>query len=87
MRIERKFLHWGHDLTPSTLYAEADLTKFGKLKTSIDFRGRSSVEEQIAKGIQKKVYAFRLDEGKASLWGGEGVYLNNERVGNISSGG
>jgi len=43
--MEKKFMFWGHDITPSDNLVEAGLANFSKLESNIEFRGKKALKE------------------------------------------
>ena len=58
LRLEKKFLHWGHDITSENNPIEAGLRFAVSLKKSCDFIGRQSVEKIISQPLKKKLELF-----------------------------
>ena len=89
LRLEKKFLHWGHDITPETSPAEAGLLFAVNLKKITNFIGRDAIETIIKKPIKKKLDLFSLKEkfnpGKPFLMHDEPIYFKNKLVGSTTS--
>ncbi len=89
LRIEKAYVHFGHDVTPKDSPLEAGLgfVSASKLKTGAPFKGREALLEQKAKGVSRRLVTFSVDRPDVSLWGHEGIYRDGKRVGHITSGG
>ena len=89
LRLEKKFLHWGHDITPETSPVEAGLLFAVNLKKITNFIGRDAIETIIKKPIKKKLDLFSLKEkfnpGKPFLMHDEPIYFKNKLVGSTTS--
>ena len=59
LRLEKKFLHWGHDITSENNPFEAGLSFAVNFKKDNDFIGRSKLEK-IASNPLKKIRTFFL---------------------------
>lgn len=101
LRVEKQFMHWGHDVGPEDTPLEAGLAFVSarKLKSDVGFVGRSVLEQQKADGLPKRLMSFKVmakeeEEGGAgagagsmSLWGNEIIWVDGKKVGKITSGG
>src|SRR5664279_685239 len=61
MRLEKGYRAFGRELTPGDGPVEAGLLFACKLKTNVDFLGRSSVEKDRAEGPRRKLVGFAVD--------------------------
>ncbi len=86
-RLEKGYRIWGKDITPDDTPLEAGLGWNVKLKTDVDFCGRSALEAQRQQGIQKRLAFFTVDDPSVVLLGRETIHRNGERAGWLSSGG
>jgi len=93
LRQEKRFVHFGHDVTPSDCPVEAGLgwVSAAKLKAGTPFLGREALLARKAEGLKKRLVSFSVRAGQelqeTSLWGGEGIYRDGVRVGHLTSGG
>ena len=91
LRVEKGFVHWGHDVGPEDTPFEAGLsfTCNQKLKSNVPFVGRSVLLNQQKKGTTKRLMSFSVNKGDEdiSLWGQEIIYVDNVMVGKLTSGG
>ena len=88
MRMEKGYLHWGHDISPAENPFEAGLGFAVKLNREYDFIGKKSLIE--AKTNQKKQFAmFTLDQadpGSPLLLHDEPIYYEGKIIGETTSG-
>ena len=56
------YRHWHADLRSDDTPLESNLGFTCKLKSDVDFLGRSALEEQKKNGLTKKIACFTLDE-------------------------
>jgi len=93
LRLEKCFVHFGHDVSPSDSPIEAGLgwISAAKLKAGTPFLGRDALLARKAEGLKKRLVSFSVKAGQelqeTSLWGGEGIYRDGVRVGHLTSGG
>ena len=87
--LEKKFLHWGHDITSENNPIEAGLRFAVSLKKSTNFIGRDSVEKIISKPLEKRLELFSLKNckipGKPLLMHDEPIFFNERIVGYSTS--
>ena len=77
LRLEKKFLHWGHDITSENNPIEAGLKFAVNLKKNQNFIGRKSIEKIIDKPLKKKLELFSL---KGSKKPGEPLLMHDEPI-------
>jgi glycine cleavage system aminomethyltransferase T/glycine/D-amino acid oxidase-like deaminating enzyme len=89
LRLEKKFLHWGHDITPETNPIEAGLSFAVNLKKINNFIGRNAIEAIIKKPLKRQIDLFSLKEkfkpGEPLLLHDEPIYSKTKLVGNTTS--
>tara|TARA_Y100001958_G_C21238893_1_gene566050 strand:- start:389 stop:2818 length:2430 start_codon:yes stop_codon:yes gene_type:complete len=89
LRLEKKFLHWGHDITSENNPIEAGLSFAVNLKKKENFIGREAVEKMINKQPKKKLQLFSLKKnfkpGKPLLLHDEPIFYKDKIVGNTTS--
>jgi 4-methylaminobutanoate oxidase (formaldehyde-forming) len=90
LRLEKKFLHWGHDITSETNPIEAGLSFAINLKKKNNFIGRDAIENIINKKIfKRKLDLFSLKDkfkpGEPLLLHDEPIYSKNKLVGSTTS--
>ena len=88
MRMEKGYLHWGHDISPGENPYEAGLGFAVKLNSEIDFIGKKNLIQEKLK--QKKQFVmFTLDNsspGSPLLLHDEPIYFEGKIIGETTSG-
>lgn len=84
LRMEKRYLYWGADITPDDTPFEAGLGFAVSLKKG-DFHGRDALIKQQERGIQRKLVCFRLDD-PLPVYGGEAMIANGRSIGMTTSG-
>jgi len=84
LRMEKRYLYWGADITPDDTPLEAGLGFAVSMKKG-DFQGRDAIAAQKEGGIARKLACFRLDE-PLPVYGGEAMSSNGRIVGMTTSG-
>ena len=88
MRMEKGYLHWGHDISPAENPFEAGLGFAVKLNKECDFIGKESLMK--SKLNQKKQFAmFKLENstpGNPLILHDEPIYYDGKIVGETTSG-
>ena len=89
LRLEKKFLHWGHDITSETNPLEAGLAFAVNFKKKNNFIGKKLLETIIKKPLEKKLDLFSLKyafkPGEPLLLHDEPIYYKNILVGSTTS--
>ncbi len=89
LRLEKKFLHWGHDITSETNPIEAGLSFAVNLKKNNNFIGRKAIEDIIKNPLKRKLDLFSLKKkfkpGKPLLLHDEPIYFKDKLVGSTTS--
>jgi len=85
MRLEMGYRAFGRELTPDYNPVEAGLLYACKLKTDIDFLGRTAVEKVRAEGASRRLVSFICEESDFMLWGGELVLRDGIAAGQVMS--
>jgi 4-methylaminobutanoate oxidase (formaldehyde-forming) len=85
LRLEKGYRAFGRELTPSENPVEAGLLFACKLKTDVDFLGRSAVEKARADGPRRRLVGFSVASADAMLWGGELVLRDGAVAGQVTS--
>ncbi|WP_293573671.1 FAD-dependent oxidoreductase [Phaeobacter sp.] len=83
-RLEKGFKHWGHELGPDITPLEAGLAF--TIDWSKDFTGKAALEQQKAKGVQRRLVLLNI-EGAALMLHDEPVFEGGTHVGLTTSGG
>jgi 4-methylaminobutanoate oxidase (formaldehyde-forming) len=85
LRLEKGYRAFGRELTPNDNPVEAGLLFACKLKTDVDFLGRTAVEKARADGPRRRVVGFSVGSPDAMLWGGELVLRDGVVAGQVTS--
>lgn len=86
LRLEAALHLYGNDLDEQTTPIEANLAwSVSKNKTS-DYNGKEVIQQQLETGGNKKLIGFKMLERAIARHEHE-IYLNNEKVGVVTSGG
>jgi dimethylglycine dehydrogenase len=83
-RLEKNFPAWALELCADYTPAEAELDRFVKADKG-DFIGRDAFMQTAAP--REKFASFTVDAGDCVVWGDEAIFLDNEPVGYVTSGG
>jgi 4-methylaminobutanoate oxidase (formaldehyde-forming) len=89
LRLEKKFLHWGHDITSENNPFEAGLSFAVNFKKNEDFIGRKALEKIKEKSLKNRLVLFSLKNmfrpGEPLLLHDEPIFKGNEIVGYTTS--
>ena len=86
-RLEKGFLHWGHDIGPDETPLEAGLSYTVAWNKENEFLGRDALEAQRQRGVSKQLLQFQLDDLDVLLLHEEPIYRDGEIIGRTTSGG
>ena len=89
LRMEKGYLHWGHDISPEENQYEADLKFAISYKKNTNFIGQKFLNKIKNQKIKKKFVILSLEESKPGfplLLHDEPIYCNNQIVGRTTSG-
>ena len=64
MRMEKGYLHWGHDMSPEENQYEAGLSFAISFKKNINFIGKKAITRIKDEKIKKKMVMFTLKDSK-----------------------
>ena len=87
MRMEKGYLHWGHDISPAENPYEAGLDHVIKINKNINFIGKKFLISTNQKK-RKKLISFVLNNSKPGsplLLHDEPIYYNNKIIGETTS--
>lgn len=87
LRLEKGYRAWGKDLTPGYSPLEAGLGWAVKLKTDVDFLGRTALLAQRAGGIKRRLVTLSVADDQAVLFGQETILRDGQPVGWLTSAG
>ncbi|MYD77237.1 MAG: FAD-dependent oxidoreductase [Gammaproteobacteria bacterium] len=87
-RIEKKFLHFGHDISEEDTPLECGYSFVCHLDKSVPFIGRDAILKQKEDGSwkRKRLVQFLLEDPEAILYHHEPIIRNGEQVGHLTSG-
>jgi len=89
MRMEKGYLHWGHDISPEENPYEAGLGFAVSLNKEQDFIGKNALKKIDQNQLTKKLCMFTLEKsepGKPLLLHEEPIYLEGTIIGQTTSG-
>ena len=86
LRLEKRYLYWGSDITPDYTPYEAGLGFAVSLKKKSDFIGRAALEKARAAGPSRKLITLMVD-ADVQLYGGEAIRRDGKVLGVTSSAG
>lgn len=86
LRLEAALHLYGNDLDENTTPVEAGLAWSVAKDKQADYNGKKRILEQIKDGINKKLIGFRMLDRNIARHGYD-VYYNNEKIGQVTSGG
>ena len=89
MRMEKGYLHWGHDMSPEENQYEAGLKFAISFKKNIDFVGKKAIEKIKNEKIKKMMVMFTLKNNKPGaplLLHDEPIYCDGKIIGRTTSG-
>jgi len=89
MRMEKGYLHWGHDITPEENQYEAGLGFAISYKKNVDFIGKTALLKIKDQKPQKKLIILSLKENKPGfplLLHDEPILSNGKIIGRTTSG-
>ena len=67
MRMEKGYLHWGHDISPEENQYEAGLSFAISYKKNIDFIGKNAIEKIKNRKLTKQIVMLSLKESQPGL--------------------
>ena len=88
MRMEKGYLHWGHDISPEENQYEAGLSFAVSFKKKIDFIGKESLLKIYKNKPKKKLVTLSLKKNKPGyplLLHDEPVFLDKKIIGRTTS--
>jgi len=89
LRMEKGYLHWGHDISPEENQHEAGLDFAISYKKNINFIGKDFLDKTKNQNIKKKLVILSLKEsrpGHPLLLHDEPIYCNEKIIGRTTSG-
>ncbi len=76
MRMEKGYLHWGHDISPEENQYEAGLAFAISFKKNIDFIGKKAIDKIKNEKVKKKMVILTLKDSKP----GSPLLLHDEPI-------
>ncbi len=89
LRMEKGYLHWGHDISPEENQYEAGLNFAISYKKDVNFIGKDFLNKIKDQKVKKRFVILSLKESKPGfplLLHDEPIYSNNQIVGRTTSG-
>jgi len=86
LRLEKRYLYWGSDITPDYTPYEAGLGFAVSLKKKSDFIGRAALEKAKVSGPKRRLITLLVD-APVQLYGGEAIRRDGKVLGVTSSAG
>ncbi|MSO92923.1 MAG: FAD-dependent oxidoreductase [Rhodospirillales bacterium] len=86
LRLEKRYLYWGSDITPDYTPYEAGLGFAVSLRKTSDFIGRAALEKAKAAGPKRRLITLTVD-APVQLYGGEAIRRDGKVLGVTSSAG
>jgi len=89
LRMEKGYLHWGHDISPEENSYEAGLDFAISSKKNIEFIGKKNLLKIKNKSIKKKLMTFSIIDskpGKPLTLHDEPIYCDGKIIGSTTSG-
>jgi glycine cleavage system aminomethyltransferase T/glycine/D-amino acid oxidase-like deaminating enzyme len=86
LRLEKRYLYWGSDITPDYTPYEAGLGFAVALGKKADFIGRAALEKAKVSGPQRRLITLLVD-APVQLYGGEAIRREGKVLGVTSSAG
>ncbi len=85
LRLEKGYRAWPAELHPDRTPVDAGMRFACKLRSDIDFLGRTAVEAAIDRGPTRQLVSLVLGDPTVMPWGGELVLVGDDPVGQITS--
>ncbi len=89
LRMEKGYLHWGHDISPEENQYEANLNFAVSFKKGINFIGMDALIKKKKEKVKKKLITLSLKNSKPGfplLLHDEPIYLDGKIIGRTTSG-
>ena len=89
MRMEKGYLHWGHDISPEENQYQAGLNFTISYKKNVNFIGKDALLKIKDKPLDKTMMMFTLKDSKPGeplLLHEEPIYLDDKIIGRTTSG-
>lgn len=86
-RLEKKFVHFGHDISDVDSPVEAGMGWLCRMNKEIPFIGKEAIADQIENPPPKRLLQFLLEEPSTMLFGHEPILKDGIVVGYLTSAG
>ncbi len=86
-RLEKKFVHFGHDISDVDTPVEAGMGWLCRMNKAIPFIGREAIARQIEAGSCKRLLQFLSQDPDTMLFGHEPILKDGDVVGYLTSAG
>lgn len=86
-RLEKGFVHWGHDIGPDDNPFSANMMFAVRLDADFDFIGKDALTPLMTSPSSTRLTLFEVDADQPLLLHEEPLYCNGEQVGRVTSGG
>jgi dimethylglycine dehydrogenase len=87
LRLEKSFGAWMREFKPDYMPVETGLDRFVSYDKSTDFIGKAAVVKEKMEGASRKLCTFVVDAADADVHGDEPIWVGEEVVGFVTSGG
>ena len=86
LRLEKSYIHWGHDVSAGETPVEAGVGFCVHPKKETDFLGKEKLTRQKTEGVTRRLITFQIEDENALLYHYEPIYRNEQKVGHMTSG-
>ena len=87
LRLEKSFGSWLREYKPDYMPAETGLDRFVSYNKPADFIGKAAALKEKAEGPARRLCTFVVDADDADVWSDEPIWVGDEVVGFVTSGG
>jgi len=87
LRLEKSFGSWMREFKPDYTPLETGLDRFVAYDKAASFIGKEAALAERETGPEKRLCTFRVDAEDADVWGDEPIWVADEVVGFVTSGG
>ncbi len=87
LRLEKSFGSWLREFKPDYMPAETGLDRFVSYNKPADFIGKAAALKEKAEGPSRRLCTFVVDADDADVWGDEPIWMGDDVVGFVTSGG
>ncbi len=87
LRLEKSYGSWFREYRPDYMPAETGLDRFVRYDKPVEFIGKAAALEERDRGPKRRLCTFVVDADDADVWADEPIWVDNEVVGFVTSGG